>query len=564
MPPAGRIVGADARQLLVLAVFTASGVLSLGLEVAWFRVLTLFLRPTVYGYAMMLAAVLAGIAIGSYAAAPFLRRHTTRDLFTTLAWLEGGIATASLLSIAVLPAIPAVMATAGPPVEALIGGYLAYQALVSIVVILPTMVLFGAAFPIGLQVWAVRGPDAGDVASRVGLFYALNVGGAIAGSLGAGFLLLPWLGSLQTVRLLAAGALASALALLAAARSPAPVRFASALVLAACCIAGWRLAPDPFDAFLAQRYAGAKIVWQREAVQATGSVHHERRGTYTLHVSGNHQASSVGATHHRIGSLPMVVHPDPRQALVIGLGGGATAGAVAQHPGVSVDVVELSREVAQAADRFFRDVNYGVLRKPHVRLHVDDGRNYLLLTGKRYDVVTADVILPIHAGSGNLYSREYFTLVRQALKPGGLVLQWVAGTEAEYKLIMRTFLSVFPETTLWADGSLMLGAGEPLQLRRADVEAKLEDPQRREMMASLGVRSFDDLLALYLAGPVELRNYVGEGPILTDDRPMVEYFLSLPRDRRVDLSRIRGDVTRHIESGDSMAVQFFFAGTTQP
>jgi spermidine synthase len=282
-------------------------------------------------------------------------------------------------------------------------------------------------------------------------------------------------------------------------------------------------------------------------VQATVSVHHERRGTYTLHVSGNHQASSVGATHHRIGSLPMVVHPDPRQALVIGLGGGATAGAVAQHPGVSVDVVELSREVAQAADRFFRDVNYGVLRKPHVRLHVDDGRNYLLLTGKRYDVVTADVILPIHAGSGNLYSREYFTLVRQALKPGGLVLQWVAGTEAEYKLIMRTFLSVFPETTLWADGSLMLGAVEPLQLRRADVEAKLEDPQRREMMASLGVRSFDDLLALYLAGPVELRNYVGEGPILTDDRPMVEYFLSLPRDRRVGLSRIRGDVTRHIE-----------------
>lgn len=83
MQPAGRIVGADARQLLVLAVFTASGFLSLGLEVAWFRVLTLFLRPTVYGYAMMLAAVLAGIAIGSYAAAPFLRRHTTRDLFTT-------------------------------------------------------------------------------------------------------------------------------------------------------------------------------------------------------------------------------------------------------------------------------------------------------------------------------------------------------------------------------------------------------------------------------------------------------------------------------------------------
>lgn len=545
---AGRGIPADGRQLVVLAVFTASGFISLALEVVWFRILTLFLRPTVYGYAMMLAAVLAGIAIGSYLAAPFLRRLAPRrDLLMPLAWLEGGIAVAALLSFAVLPGIPRVMTTAGPVVEPLIGGYLAYQALVSAVVILPAMLLFGAAFPIGLHVWAARGSHAGEVASRVGLFYALNVGGAIAGSLGAGFLLLPGLGSLKTVQLLAALALASALALLAAARSAPRLRIAVAVLLVGGCAAAWQVTPDPFEAFLAQRYPGATIVWQREAVQATVSVHQEPRGIYTLHVSGNHQASSIGATHHRIGNLPMAVHPNPRRALVIGLGGGATAGAVAGHPGVEVDVVELSREVTQAAGRFFRDVNFGVLTRPNVRLHVDDGRNYLLLSGRRYDVVTADVILPIHAGSGNLYSREYFMLVRQALEPGGLVLQWVAGTEAEYQLIMRTFLSVFPETTLWADGSLMLGSVAPLQLRRADFEAKLADPVRREMIASLGVRSFEDLLGLYLAGPDELRGYVGEGPVLTDDRPMVEYFLSLPRDRQVDLSGVRGDVTRHLE-----------------
>ena len=183
----------------------------------------------------------------------------------------------------------------------------------------------------------------------------------------------------------------------------------------------------------------------------------------------------------------MVVHPDAREALVIGLGGGATAGALSQHAGVSVDVVELSPEVAQAAARFFRPINFDVLRKPNVRLHIDDGRNYLLLTGKRYDVVTADVILPIHAGSGNLYSAEYFRLVRRALKPGGIAVQWVAGTEAEYKTIMRTFLSVFPHTTLWAGGSLMLGSVEPLRLRKSDFDWKLQVPERREMIARLGV-----------------------------------------------------------------------------
>jgi spermidine synthase len=327
------------------------------------------------------------------------------------------------------------------------------------------------------------------------------------------------------------------------------LRAASAVVLSAAFVmTAWKT-PDPFDAFLAQRYSGQQIIWQREAVQATVSVHQERGGTYTLNVSGNHQASTSGATprvHQRIGNLPMAVHPDARQALVIGLGGGATAGALSEHTGVTVDVVELSREVTQAADLFFGPINFNVLRKPTVKLHVDDGRNFLLLTNSRYDVITADVILPIHAGSGNLYSAEYFRLARRALKPGGIVVQWVAGTDAEYKTIARTFLSVFPETTLWGDGTLMLGSVEPLRLRREDLEWKLQVPRRREMIAMLGVKSFEDLLKLFVAGPDELRQFVGDGPILTDDKPMVEYFLSLPRDRDVNLSGVRGDVTRYV------------------
>jgi spermidine synthase len=274
----------------------------------------------------------------------------------------------------------------------------------------------------------------------------------------------------------------------------------------------------------------------------------------TLNVSGNHQASSSGSmpfVHRRIGNLPMAVHPDPRAALVIGLGGGATAGAISRHTGVSVDVVELSREVVTAADRFFRPINGALLRQPHTRVLVDDGRNFLLLTKQRYDVITADVILPIHAGAGNLYSAEYFTLVRRALRPGGIAVQWIAGTDAEYKLIMRTFLSVFPETTLWADGSLMIGAPEPLRLRRSDLEWKLQVPARRQMLAELGITNFEKLLALYRAGPDELRHYVGHGPLLTDDRPLAEYFLSLPRDRQVDLSGLTGDVSRYVDDGPS-------------
>lgn len=544
--PAGAIIRASTTpQRVVLVVFAISGFVSLGLEVVWFRVGILFLRPTVYGYSMMLAAVLTGIAVGSYIAAPWLRRPRPTNWLIVLAVLQGAIASAALLSFATLPAIPRIVAAIAPALAPHVGDYLAYQAIVSFTMILPAMLASGIAFPIGLRLWT--GPaESAAVATRLGVFYSLNVAGAILGSLGVGFVLLPRLGSRGTLWLLAALSLMCALALLAVAPRTKGRRLATIGVLAF----GGAATPyvaDPFEAFLAQRHPDQTIVWKREAVQATVSVHQDRGGTRTLHVSGNHQGGGSGVFHHQIGNLPMIVHPHAHDALVIGLGGGATAGALSQHTGVDVDVVELSREVAQAAARFFRPLNFDVLRKPTVRLHVDDGRNYLLLTRKRYDVITADVILPIHAGSGNLYSAEYFQLVRRALKPRGIAVQWVAGTDAEYMTIARTFLSVFPETTVWGNGTLLLGSVEPLRLRKSDFEIKWRVPARREMIAMLGVYSFDDLLRQFVAGPSELRQFVGEGPILTDDRPLVEYFLSLPRDRDPNLKSLRGDVRPYVD-----------------
>lgn len=195
--------------------------------------------------------------------------------------------------------------------------------------------------------------------------------------------------------------------------------------------------------------------------------------------------------------------------------------------------------------RYFASVNSDVLSRRNVHLRVDDGRNFLMLTPKKYDVITADLILPIHAGSGNLYSAEYFTLVKNALKDDGLALQWVWGTDAEYKTIMRTFLSVFPEATLWWDGSLMIGSKKPLVLRKSDFDWKLG--ARREALEDLGVTSFEQLTRAYVAGPDEMRAFVGEGPMLTDDRPLVEYFLSLPRDKGLDIRGLRGDVRSRIQ-----------------
>ncbi|MGH9204511.1 MAG: hypothetical protein ACRD2A_25055, partial [Vicinamibacterales bacterium] len=299
---------------------------------------------------------------------------------------------------------------------------------------------------------------------------------------------------------------------------------------------------DPFDIAMARFHRRETLLWRKEGVQTTVAVHNRpdtRRPMRVMYLDGNHQANDSDGTafvHHRIGALPVMLHQRPTTALVIGLGGGATPGAVSAF-GVDVDVVELSQAVVDGSG-FFTHINYDLLKRPNVHLKVDDGRNFLLMTRKKYDVITADIILPRHAGAGALYSKEYYEIVRNALAPGGLVMQWNGGeTETEYKLMMRTFLSVFPYTSLWGDGSLMLGSMRPFELSWSAYEA------RRKTAGFTDVFDWDQhsLRRNYVAGPDAVRAYVGDGPVLTDDKPVIEYFLSLPNDNRpVDRSLLKG------------------------
>jgi spermidine synthase len=382
-------------------------------------------------------------------------------------------------------------------------------------------------------------------ARDLGTAYAVNVCGAIAGALIAGFVLLPRAGS--RVSLIASAALYPVCALLLA--SAAPRRATALAVAAAASVLFVPLAkhlPDPYEATLKRRHGGQdRVLWHEEGVQTTVSVHGRPGPQTVLFLNGLHQANDTPEmlrTHREIGHLPMVLHPHARRALVIGLGGGATAGAVSQHPGATVDVVELSDSVRRGAARFAH-VNYGVLDRPNVRLRVDDGRNFLLTTRERYDVVTADIIQPIHAGAGLLYSVEYFRLARSVLDDGGLMLQWVGHRpETQYKLMVRSFLATFPETTLWANGTLLVGSTRPLTVSRSAFERQRRDPVTRAALDAVGLDSFDRLLSWYMAGPAALRAFVGPGDVLSDDLPRLEFHRSLPSEAGVvDLTPLRRD-----------------------
>lgn len=544
-PPVGGSDLSPALRIGILAVFAVSGFASLALEIVWFRALTILLGPSSFAFTLMLATVLLGIALGSLLITPFMAGRRASDAcqwVQVLAALQIGAGLVALRSFDSLrrPARPP--AWLEPMLESSSIAYLVPAAAASVAAILPTAILFGLAFPVGIRLWA---GDAGPrTAERIGLFYSVNVCGGILGSIAAGFLLLPRLGSRGSLIALAALFLFSGLALQGALVRRRPIA-AGLAVLAALAFVAWT--PKVPNPTALPRYLMARpVLFHEEGVQTTVAVFGgPGTGNRVMYIDSYHQANdqpNMVFIHARIGLLPAVLHPQPRRALVVGLGGGATAGALSQYPGIQVDVVELSPGVVRGAAQFAH-VNFDVLRRPNVVTMVNDGRNHLVRARRRYDVITADAIIPTNAGANNLYSAEYFRLVNDALAPGGIALHWNGGdNSAHYGLILRAFIKAFPHTTLWGDGKLMIGWKDPPSLSRGRIEAMLGDPVMRDVLKLMHVERFDHLERMFRANPEQAHALAGEGPYLTDDRPMIEYFARLPPQPPVDLAAMRGDI----------------------
>ena len=524
---------------LVLLFFAISGLASLALEVIWFRMLVLILPATTYAFTTMLATVLGGISAGSAIATRLLRGD--RDWVRVLALVNVGTGLAVLGSLLVLTTTYQLGWKTSAPIQA------------SVVAILPSSILMGLAFPIALRVWAGAGdPAGGQVAQRIGLAYAVNMFGAIAGAILGGFVLLPVFGSRVSLGLAAALYVMSGVMLATRARQPRRLVVPMTTAVVASVVLAL-LQQDLFVVTIGRRYPrGEQVLWREEGVQTTVAVHRAPGGMQVMYLDGLHQANDSFAMvqlHGQIGLFPLALHPNPRHVLVIGLGGGATAGAVSRHAGVEVDVVELSDSVVRGAARFAH-VNNDVLRQPHVRLRVSDGRNHLALIDRTYDVITADIIQPQHAGAGLVYSKEYFELARAALADDGIMLQWIGHrSRVEYDLIMRTFLEVFPDATLWNGGTLMAGTKRPLTVSRAAFDRKRRDPQTAAALEAVGLGSYDALLGAFSGTADAMRAFVGPGPLLTDDQPRIEYHRSLGnRDVEADLSSFTGQGRERVEA----------------
>ena len=513
-----------------LIAFSLSGAISLAYEVVWSRVLAVLFDASIYGFVLMLATVLAGIAIGGAVAGLFVRTRPSAGA-SALAFgaLEVGIGLAAVLALAAFGSAYTglnAVRDGGPAILVrLVRTDLRLMAMLSVLTVLPAALLMGATFPVAARLWAAGRTELG---TKLGGIYAGNVAGAIVGSLAAGFILVPALGAHLSLLVLASVnvALGSALFLVCGHRMLA---VGAALAGIGVVTLGALLTPI-HEIVFAEHFPDQQLLAYWEGLENTVSVARDADGTQTLFTNSRGQTNDSPdlVRYHRVmGHLAALLAPSrsPR-ALVVGLGAGATPGALAQHSGTQIDVVELSPSVVAAA-QFFHVANADLLQSSNVHLILDDGRNYVLRNRIPYDVVTADVVHPYDAGATNLYSVEYFELVAKSLAPNGIMLQWVSpGTAFEHSLIIRTFLQAFPYATLWLGGDLLVGSTSPVVLSRPELEARLADTGARGALAEVGFNHAQDVLAQFRGTSAQLHAYAGSGPVLTDDHPILEYFES--------------------------------------
>ena len=548
------------------------------MELVWYRMLSPLLGGSSYTFGLILAVALLGIGLGGlmYGSGERQRRPT----------LISFAATCSLEAL--LLALPfalgdrlAVLAAVLRPVAGV--GFLPLVlswAVVTVIVVFPAALVAGYQFPMLI---GLLGRGRRRLGREIGVTYAANTVGAIAGSIAGGFGLLPLLSATGVWRLAAALLLLlAAVAVIAGVRggaagpgwrSAAVPLALGALGLLFCASPGpsafWRHSPigagrlesrwsGPNELRQAIELRRRSVVWERDGVESSVALDVGQEISFLVNGKADGSARADAPTQIMGGLVGALLHPNPKRALVIGLGTGSTAGWLAAVPSIErVDVIELEPAVVHVAE-VLSAVNHDVLRDPKVHLVTGDGRELLLTSSATYDIIFSEPSNPYRAGVASLFTSDFYEAVRDRLRPGGLLLQWLQGYELDagvVGMVYATLGAVFPAVESWeinAGDLLLVASREPLVHDAGRVRARLAlAPYREALRRTWGVDGVEGFYSGYIASPAFARAMGSrEGRwVNTDDHPILEFgfarnvgrFGLFRADELIALARSRGE-----------------------
>ena len=530
---------ATARPTLALILAFVSGLTSLGYQVLWTRLLSSGTGNSTYVFTLILATFLIGIAAGA-AVFTWLRPRIGRPVAAIAIGqvLVAGLAFGSLVLVIGHP---------GPldPMHVLESVGKAVGSV--LLVVLPTTFVMGFMFPASS---ALLGDDPRRIATSAGGLLAANTLGAIVATFAIPFLVIPVVGSPVAVAVVALVNVATALTLLAASPTIASAaRLATATVammVGLAIVVGLANPGTVVDPGIARvRETGGTIFASAE--DEIAAVQAGKHGQRELWVTGT-SMTLLTVDAKLMPVLPLILRPQSTRALTVAFGmGSAFRGALIA--GLKTDAIELVPSVPKMFGYFYGDAA-DVLANPDGRVIIADGRNHVELTDQRYDIIVTDPPPPIESsGASVISSLEYYQAGHARLNPGGIMMQWTphGGTADEFKAHLRTFHAVFQHVTIakgpggW--GYFLLGSDEPMVFTASAIREVLGRPgiltdissafDSPESTVDGWVRRIGSLLWI---SDDQVTAYTGDGPLITDDRPLPEYFL-LRRLLGVPLSR---------------------------
>lgn len=533
-------------QRLVLVVFAASGAAAMALEVLGSRIIGVIIGASTYSFTLILVTFLVGLGTGAWVLSK--RVDSIADPVRFLAWVEVFVGSTAIFGSMLVDRLPFwVHATAREHAVTMSAVYMT-NFFIAATVMFPATVALGTVMPLVVRILAPSGvAHAGPIVGRA---YTVNTLGSILGSFLAGFVIIPFIGVEHGIELAGLSSIALGLVLaIARKESVAPIGAVAALV-AALAIFGPSWNVQAWTAGLFRMYIArhvhadgwepsGKLVYHRDGIATTVTVERESDGIgVSLKVNGKVDASDIGDMPTQVlsGLLPILVHEDPKDVLVIGYGSGVTPGAVLQAPVEKVYLAEIEEAVYEASNLHFSHVNNEPPKDPRFTAVIDDGRNFLLLRDDRWDVIISEPSNPWMTGAASLFTEDFFTIAASRLDEGGVFLQWLQLYELSPENIhalIRTFHSVFPNVLVFtpdpfSNDTLLIGTKTPVTLDKARLDRRFADPRLQKELKRAGVKGPEDFFGLFLLGTKEIPRFVGEGPLNTDDNAMIEY--GAPRD----------------------------------
>ena len=533
------------RRFLVAGLFF-SGATAMMYEVGWTRILSAVLGSSTYAFTTMLATFLLGIALGSMLCRPFLKNRQPRWIHWSLLQIL-----ISLSALAALPLFAWVPLAVVRSFAMTADHYALFQAMLFVicdVLMMAPAIGFGALFPVSASLQAQT--DA-RIGGKIGSLYLANTFGNIVGSIAAGFFFIPLFGIHKT--LILAIVVGAFLAICAALIEKSALLRMRLLCLAPALVIlvfsgveggrGWnaRLLTGGLQCY-PQLYARTdtvkildtlfqnKIFFYKEGLNSLVSVSQVYDNLY-LKVNGKTDASTSEdmKTQLMLGHLPHLLHPNPQNTLIIGLGSGTTLAASLVYPVQKVDCVELEPAVVEAAP-YFERINRGSYGHPKARILINDGRNHLKVTPDKYDIIISEPSNPWIAGVASLFSVEFYRLAEKRLNDDGILCQWLqqyCTSLDDFKMVLASVRSVFPYASLWratSGDTLIIAGKKPLQFNWGQIEKKWNAfPQIQKDLSPYEISGPGGLLPHFLLGEKDLSRWIQGTPANTDDRLLLEY-----------------------------------------